>query len=74
MTRHRKYNAEQLEFIRQNQEGITRQALADLLKEKYGIITSANSLKAYCKRLGLKNGLTGHFEKGCTPPLKGTNF
>lgn len=33
MTRHRKYNAEQLEFIRQNQEGITRQALADLLKE-----------------------------------------
>ena len=72
MTRHRKYNAEQLEFIRQNQEGITRQALADLLKEKYGIITSANSLKAYCKRLGLKNGLTGHFEKGCTPPLKGT--
>lgn len=62
-----KYTPEQKQFIIDNIEGTKYRVLAEMLNSKYGTNKTGNQLKHYCRRHGLKNGVTsesGQFKKG----------
>ena len=55
---------EQEEFIRQHQQGLGSQELADLVNGKFGTGFKASQMLSYRRRHNLLSGLTGRFEKG----------
>lgn len=62
-----KYTEEQAQFIRDNIKGTKYRVMAEMLNAKYGTDKTGTQIKHYCKRHGLKNGLTrecGQFKKG----------
>ena len=67
MRQRRKYTDEMLEFVRVNQEGITRKALADMFNAKFGADTKAMNMISLCGKRGWENGLSGRFQKGLDP-------
>lgn len=67
-----RYTPEQLEFIEQKQCGITRKKLAEMFTSQFGIKVSGDQMRFLCYKHSWKNGRDGQFQKGSTPPFKGT--
>lgn len=65
------YTPEIEQFIADNQKGISRQQLADLLKAKFGGNFTANGVKSYCYRKRLASGCVTRYVKGQPPASKG---
>lgn len=65
------YTTEVEQFIAENQKGITRQQLADMLNAKFGGNFTAQGVKSYCYRKRVSNGLSTKFAKGQEPIFKG---
>lgn len=55
---------EQLDFVRQNCQFMSRKELARQLNEKFRTNFNENALKSYCNRRGLHSVSTGKFEVG----------
>lgn len=66
-----KYTPEITQFILNNQSGISRQAMADLVEAKFGIKATAEGIKTFCYRHRLSNGLVSRYVKGNVPIHKG---
>lgn len=62
---------EQEAFIRQHQQGLGSQELADLVNRKFGTSFRASQMLSYRRRHNLLSGLTGQFEKGKPSRNKG---
>lgn len=67
-----KYTVEIIQFIIDNQSGISRQAMADLVAAKFGITATAEGIKTFCYRHRLSNGLVSRYVKSNVPIHKGT--
>ncbi|MBG9656080.1 MAG: HNH endonuclease signature motif containing protein [Bacillota bacterium] len=68
----RLFNNQQEAFIRANVKGLSNQELTDLINQEFGLNVTRKQVKAFKNNHRISSGLTGHFEKGCTPANKGT--
>lgn len=66
-----KYTLEQLDFVKSNCT-LERKELTQLFNEKFETQLTIQGLSSLCKRNKWITGRTGCFEKGRTPPNKGT--
>ena len=66
-----RYKQEEIEFLKENSEKLSRQALADAFNEKFGTSLSAYMVKAACCRRGFKAASDGRFSKGMVSWCKG---
>ena len=65
------YTDEMRQFILDNYKGIYAKELAERFNERFGTNVTADAMKSYKTRYGLKSGLTGCFPKGHVPANKG---
>lgn len=61
---------EQVDFIKQNVKGLSNQALADLVNQKFGLSITAKQMKSWKNNRWLDSGLKG--SEGMEPANKGT--
>lgn len=66
-----KYTLEQLNFVKSNCT-LERKELTQIFNEKFKMQLTVQGLSSLCKRNKWRTGRTGCFEKGRTPPNKGT--
>lgn len=66
-----KYTQEQLDFIQFNCS-MDRKSLAEKVNTIFGTTYSVDQIKSLCTRKKWNTGRTGYFQKGSTPPNKGT--
>lgn len=66
------FNSQQEAFIRANVQGISNQELTDLINQEFGLNVTRQQVKTFKSNHKITSGLTGHFQKGCTPPNKGS--
>lgn len=66
-----KWTSDQEEFLKANIKGKTRNQIAKMLNEEFGIVLTRNQIKTCASRLGVSSGLDGRFIKGHTPVNKG---
>ena len=66
-----KYSQEQLDFIQSNCS-MERKSLAEKVNTIFGTTYSVDQIKSLCTRKKWNTGRTGYFQKGSTPPNKGT--
>lgn len=71
MRRHR-YSAEQCQFIIQNYKGIGTKELADKFNKRFGTNVTVSMMKNFKGNHKLDSGLTGRFQEGHVPLIKGT--
>ena len=65
------YPAEVMEYIRENYKGVGPTEMAARLNAEFGTTYTAGQIGSYYVNRGISSGLTGRFEKGCTPFNKG---
>jgi len=65
------YTAQQLDFVKSNCT-LERKELTKRFNEKFNTNLSIDNISGLCKRNKWRTGRTGCFEKGRTPPNKGT--
>lgn len=65
------YTLIQTAFLKKH-ETVERKELAELFNAAFGTQQTYKAIVGKCKVLGLKTGRTGCFQKGQTPPNKGT--
>ena len=70
-SRHKKFNADQEEFIKANAKGIGNAELTDMFNKEFGTSFTVKQIENYKSRNGISSGLTGHFPKGHVPVNKG---
>ena len=70
-SRHKKFNADQEEFIKANAKGIGNAELTDMFNKEFGTSFTVKQIGNYKSRNGINSGLTGHFPKGHVPVNKG---
>ncbi|WP_041963433.1 HNH endonuclease signature motif containing protein [Sulfurospirillum cavolei] len=58
-------------FLKEH-ETVPRKELTELFNAEFGTQRTHKAIKGKCKALGLKTGRNGCFQKGQTPPNKGT--
>ena len=59
------------EFIRDNSWGVSSQAMADMVNEKFGTDFTAQRMKCFRAKYKIRSGETGWFRKGHSPGNKG---
>ena len=59
------------EFIRDNSQGVSSREMAEVVNEKFGTNWTAEGMKQFRSRYGIKSGVSGCFEKGHIPVNKG---
>lgn len=67
----KRYPKGMYEFVRDNSWGVSSQDMANMVNEKFGTNCSANMIKQFRQRHGIKSGMTGWFRKGREPGNKG---
>lgn len=67
MRERRKYTQEMIDWVKDNQLGITRGELANRFNAKFGDNTNAMNMISLCGKRGWENGLNGRFKKGGSP-------
>lgn len=64
MPRPIEYSQQELDFIRLNQLGVSRQKLTEKFNLRFGRNISVSNIHGLCKRKGWKNGIDCQFKKG----------
>ena len=59
------------EYIRDNSWGVSSQAMADMVNEKFGTDFTAQRMKCFRAKYKIRSGETGWFRKGHSPGNKG---
>lgn len=67
----RPYTEEQVEWIRENVQGISYDELTRRFNERFRENRTKKGIRGFCRRKGMLNGMTGYFEKGSEPANKG---
>lgn len=67
----KRYPQGMYEFIRDNSWGVGSKEMAEMVYEKFGYKFTANGMKQFRQRHGIKSGVTGWFRKGRDPGNKG---
>ena len=58
-------------IIYDNYKTLQKKDIVIKLKEELGVERSVMNIKCFYHKFKLNSGMTGYFEKGCTPPNKG---
>ena len=62
---------EMYEYIRDNSWHVSSKDLAERVNTKFGMNYTANQMKSFRQRYGIKSGLTGWYQRGHEPGTKG---
>ena len=62
---------EMYEYVRDNSWHVSSKDLAERVNAKFGMNYTANQMKSFRQRYGIKSGLTGWYQKGHAPGNKG---
>lgn len=65
------WTEEEKKIIYDNYKILQKKDIVIKLKEELGVERSVMNLKCFYHKFKLNSGMTGYFEKGCTPPNKG---
>lgn len=66
-----KLTKEMKDYIRGNHKGIGPKEMTEIVNDKFEASITRSQMKAFYGNNKLNSGLTGYFEKGCTPFNKG---
>ena len=69
-----KFPEEVRDFIQENYKGRSNAELHRLICDRFGPVMTLSQVKTYKKNHHFDSGLTGYFEKGCTPLNKGKTW